>query len=216
MSKEVTKPEVAPEATTEVAKFNHFSNVDEVMQFAVHMIGTGFLPKAYDKPEKVMSAIVQGRELGVDALTAINNIHVIQGKPTLSVHLIAALLAKNNIAWELVKDCEKVFDENEKDETGKPKLLDIVTTIRFYRKWEDRVIENDFSFTFKEAKAQDLTTKDNWKRMLKIMMRTRCLTLGARFVAPEAILGLYETGEAADFSGKTYDIDAEGNAIITS
>lgn len=45
------------------------------------------------------------------------------------------------------------------------------------------------------------------------MMRARCLALGGRFVAPEALLGLYETSEWADVVNQPVKINDEGEVI---
>ena len=59
-----------------------------------------------------------------------------------------------------------------------------------------------------------LTTKSNWVKMKKIMLWNRCLTIGARRVAPDALLGLYETSEAAEFSNIEHTVSEEGTVTI--
>ena len=49
--------------------------------------------------------------------------------------------------------------------------------------------------------------------MQLIMLRARTLAIGARFVAPNALLGMYETSEAADFSNVDVLLDEEGSVI---
>lgn len=58
-----------------------------------------------------------------------------------------------------------------------------------------------------------LTEKDNWKKMPKIMLYTRCLAIGARRVAADAILGMYETSEWADVVGQNYTL-VEGEVKV--
>lgn len=49
------------------------------------------------------------------------------------------------------------------------------------------------------------------------MLRSRCLTEGIRFVAPDVLMGVfYETGEMMDSSNQVYDIDSEGNVILNT
>jgi len=189
-----------------VAKFNDFNDIGDMMGFAETLIKSKMLPPAYNTPEKVVAAVTQGKELGFDPMTSLSNLHVIQGKPTLSVHAIAALLARAGIVWKIVKDCESI----EKD----GKVVDKITTIRFLKKWHGETIENDISFTWKEAQAQGLTVKDNWKRMPQIMLRNRALAIGARFVAPDALLGIYETTEMAEVMKVEHTVDAEGAVVI--
>lgn len=202
---------VAVSEESQVAKFDDFSNVGQMTEFAKVLIASKMLPPAYNSPEKVVAAVVQGKELGMDAMTAINNLHVIQGKPTLSVHAIAALLKKAGVMYEIVKDYEPVYEKND---DGKEVLIDRITTIKFSQFKHDRWFENEISFTMKEAKKQDLTSKDNWKRMPNIMLRARALAIGARFSAPEALLGLYETSEYAEVKNVQHQVNDEGAVII--
>jgi len=44
-------------------------------------------------------------------------------------------------------------------------------------------------------------------------MRSRCLTLGARFVAPQAVLGMYEVSEMAEIVNEDIILDTEGEII---
>jgi hypothetical protein len=53
---------------------------------------------AYGNTDAVFATIVAGRELGIPALTALRSIHVIEGKPTLSAHLIVALVLRSGFA----------------------------------------------------------------------------------------------------------------------
>ncbi len=45
------------------------------------------------------------------------------------------------------------------------------------------------------------------------MMRARALAIGGRFVAPDALLGMYETSEWAEIVNETIKLDEEGNPI---
>jgi len=141
-------------------------------------------------------------------VSALTNIHVIDGRPTLGVHLIGALIRKAGIKYSLIEDFKSITDKDGKS-TGNRK-----TTIRFYEKWNGKVIETDFSFTTQEAEAQGLLTKSNWKKLPKIMLRNRTLALGGRFVAPEALMGLLETSEALDLTNKEYSIVEDGTVTI--
>jgi hypothetical protein len=48
------------------------------------------------------------------------------------------------------------------------------------------------------------------------MLWNRTAVIGIRRVAPDALLGMYEASEVADFSNVTIDLDAEGNPINQS
>lgn len=188
-----------------ITKIEGFGSIEEMKKYADTLIKSNLVPKSLNTPEKVITVVLQGKELGFDPITSLSNIHNIQGKPTLSVHAIAALLKKAGITYKLMKDAERV---------GEGEDLDVVTTIRFYERFGNEIITNDISYSYKEAKKAGLLLKDNWQRMLKIMLRTRCLAIGARFVAPHALLGLYETAEWADVKNMSYTVDEEGEVIL--
>lgn len=196
---------------SQITKFDDFSSVEQMMEFAGTLIKGKLLPTAYKNPEQVVTAITQGKELGFKALTAINNIHIIENRATLSVHAITALLKRAGVRYEIVKDFEPVIKTN-KD--GVKKKVDIETSIRFIEKWGDRYIENVVSFSWKEAEAQGLTEKSNWIKMGKIMLRNRCLAIGARLAAPDALMGLYETSEAAEFSNVNHTVNDNGDVEV--
>lgn len=203
-----SEQELAVVNTNEVIKFNDFNNVAEMMSYAQTLIDSKLV--AFRKPEEVVLVANLGKALGVSFEVAALNMFSIQGKPTLSVHLQTALARKAGIDWELVKDAEKVLDEN-------GKAIDIITTIRFFRHNPtlNRVITNEMSYRWSDAVAAGLSKKENWITKAKQMLRARCLADGIRFVGSDVLMGVfYETGEMLDVSGKTYDIDDEGNAII--
>lgn len=200
---------------TKLTKLSEFSSAEEMLKYAELLISSKLVPTSFKSPEQLVAVILQGKELGFGPVTAINNIHNIQGRATLSVHAIAALLKNAGISYKLIEDGVFVRKDGTVDKTkvADVEYADKRTTIRFYEKPKSMniIIENDISFSLSEAKSQGLLEKDNWKRMQLIMLRARCLAIGARFVAPNALLGMYETTEWADVSGITLELDEDGN-----
>ena len=198
-----------------LTKFDGFQSVEEMMELAKVLIKTKLIPLTLKQPEQVVAVVLQGKELGFNAITSLNNIHNIQGRATLGVHAIAALLKNKGIVYKLIEDGIFIRENGELDKIKLPevKYIDRRTTIRFYENFHGKIIENDISFTLKEAGEQELLKKSNWKKMQLIMLRSRTLAIGARFVAPDALLGMYETSEAAEFSNTEVLIDTEGEVI---
>jgi hypothetical protein len=129
------------------------------------LISGGMIPSGLNTPEKVISVIQLGRELGLGAVSSLNNIHNIHGRTTLSVHAISALLYKAGVAYKIMKDFEKYEKPKVQEDGSIGTQTDVETVIRFYRMWNGQVIENDIRYTWSEAQAAGLTTKDNWKKM---------------------------------------------------
>jgi len=217
-TKEATKKVAVVETTKKtdkLTKFDGFQSVEEMMALARVLIKTKLIPITLKEPEQVVAVVLQGKELGFDAITSLNNIHNIQGRATLGVHAIAALLKRKGIVYKLIEDAVFVREDGKIDKIKLPETIyvDRRTTIRFYEKFGKDTIENDISFTASEAKNQGLLDKSNWKRMLIIMLRARTLAIGARFVAPDALLGMYESSEWADAKDVDLELDEDGNVI---
>jgi len=207
MSKE---KEIAVQKNPDDIKLASFATAQEAISFAEVLIASKLVPQSLKTPESVVAVILQGKELGFGPVTSLNNINNIQGKPTLSIHAIAAKISQAGIAYKLVQD----FEEIVKQIDGEDKIVDRITTFEFYKKWNGETITNRVSYRWSEATKAGYTTKDNWQKMPRIMLRTRALTIGARIVAPEAILGLYETSEMADVKGVNYETTEEGVVTI--
>jgi hypothetical protein len=204
------------EKSNEITKFDNFTSIEDMLKLAEVMIKTKLIPITLKQPEQVVAVILQGKELGFNAVTSLNNIHNIQGRATLGVHAIAALLKRKGITYKLIEDGVFVKEDGTVDKVklANTSYKDRRTTIRFYENFHGKIIENDISFTLKEAQDQELLKKSNWKRMPLIMLRARALAIGARFVAPDALLGMYETSEWADIKNQDYNIDEEGKVTL--
>lgn len=97
--------------------------------------------------------------------------------------------------------------KKEKYDTNKNQILRLVkdygTEIKLERKLKDAegkwyIQEYISKFSWQDAVTAGLSEKDSWKKNPKVMVRTRCLTIGARFIASEALLGMLEHSELAD------------------
>lgn len=196
---------------TQIAKLDSFSSIEDMLGLARTLIDSKLVPPTLNSPEKVITVIQQGRELGFGAVTSVNNIHNIQGKPTLSVHAINAKLTQKGIKIKTLKDFEPIRVDG--------KVVDAETVIRFYIPLDRPIggnyyLEEDVKFTWSMATAMELTTKSNWIKMKQIMLWNRCLSIGARRVAADAIMGLYETTELLDSLNKNYNLSEEGEVEI--
>jgi hypothetical protein len=203
----------APEQTSAVAitKLAGFSNMQEALDHADVLIRGKHLPSSLKTPEAVVSIMLMGKELGMDPMASISNIVSIQGKPVLGIHAIGALLRKAGCASQTIHDFEPVMG-TEGETAGK--VVDYKTVIRFFRPYNGKTMEEDVTFTWKDAVKMELASKDNWKRMPRIMLWSRCFSIGARRVAPDALLGMYEVSEWADVTNQRYTVTEDGEATI--
>jgi hypothetical protein len=176
-----------------LAKFDDFKNVNEALAFAEKLIGTPAIPVTLKTPEEVVSIISFGRELGFKPLLALNNISLVKGKMILSVHMFAALAKQQGYDYRLLKDFEAEITD-----PSKPDQVTMVTEIEFFwiSKVTKQVMSHKHRITWNEIIRMELDQRDNYKKMPRIMLRTRCLVMGLRFANPVGTMGMYSEEEA--------------------
>src|SRR5690606_11120343 len=179
------------------------SDFDVIKEQAQILLDSGFLPKAIDTVPKAVAIAMHGAELGIPIWTALNNINVIQGKPSASPQLMLALINRSGQLEDMSID---VNDER------------AIVTMK--RKGRTAHIEE---FSMADAR-QMMTTeyvngqrkqipraeKYNWKQMTQTMMNWRAVAAFARVAFPDCILGLYTPEEM----GADVSVDDEGNMTV--
>ena len=71
------------------------ATVNDKLALAAKLADSSMLPQAFRKqPANLLWAMEYARSIGVDMMTAVTSIHVIEGKPTASADLIAALVRR--------------------------------------------------------------------------------------------------------------------------
>ena len=148
--------------TTDLAltntKLDGFSNVEEMMRWAATIIESGLLPDSIGSPEQVLTIVQHGKELGLTPHVALNNIHVIAGRPVVSSTMLGAMLKRRGVEWLIEEDFVTIDGP-----TGEP---DKRTTYKFFWKSPvtDRVMETSFSITWKQMEISGYTSKQNWQK----------------------------------------------------
>jgi len=197
---------VSSENGLSFSNFDSLNTIQEITEFATLVFRTpGFFPPSFRSAESVVATIIQGKELGLPAMVSLQNIYFISGKPCLGLWAIAGLLRNKGIVSKVIKDAEPVLNSS-------GAICDYVTTIRFYRYSNalKQVVEEDCSFTMKEAMAAELSNKDNWKKYMKSMLYARCYSMGGRRIAPDIMMGIYEVSEMADAKNVSYIVKDNG------
>jgi hypothetical protein len=139
------------------------------------LVQTGFLPNSIKSPEQAVAIILQGRELGIPTMAALQTINVIQGKPTVSPQLMLALIYRSH---QLAG-------------------MDINSTDTACEVLMERKGVGHFSarFDLDDAKRQGLADKDNWKKQPRVMLKWRAVAACAREAFSDVVLGLYTPEE---------------------
>jgi len=157
------------------------------------LIESGFLPKSINTPAKALAIALKGRELGLPMMQSITSIYVIDGKPTVSAELMAALVFMR-IPGAILR-CIETTDRIATYEAARP---------------GDKILK--MSYTYDDAVRAGITSKDNWKKYPAAMLRARCCSAICRVVFPDAIMGLYTPDElGAITTEEGVPVESEGS-----
>ena len=157
---------------------------------AMVLVKSGLLPKAVDTPEKAIVIMLQGRELGIGYMQALNGINVIQGKPTVSPQLMLALIQRSG---EL-EDMAIADDGN-------------ACTVTMKRRGKSAHSE---TFSMSDASAMGLSGKDNWRKQPVVMRKWRAVSACSRVIFSDVTMGLYTFEEI----NPDVSVDAETGEIV--
>lgn len=148
---------------------------DVMKQQAAIMLSSGFMPSAIKSESQILTIGMMGQALGIQPIVAINNINVIQGKPTVAPQLMLALIRRTGQLEDL-----KIEDDG------------TTCTVTMKRKGESAHVE---TFSMADAKAMQLDNKDNWRKQPKTMRKWRAISAAARIVFGDVIWGMYTPEE---------------------
>jgi hypothetical protein len=180
-------------------------NAEDRIMIAQQMIDSGIVPKSFTEPSAVVAACEMGAELGLKPYVALNNIYVIQGRPTLSAASMVALVQSRGVAVKVLEDC-KAFEHADGTEDAR-------TTIKIYRKIKelDMVMEYDHSKSWAECEIAGWTEKENWSKYPKNMLRARTISEALRLYCADILQGIYSTDEILDTMDVSYELTEDLN-----
>lgn len=138
------------------------------IQLAEHFARSGFFKDAADLSKAVVK-ITAGEELGFGPMASMQGIHIIEGKPSLSANMLAALV-KRHPAYDFVP----------------VRIEDGGAEITFLQNGEKI---GTSTFTMKDAERAGIAGKQNFKRYPKAMMFARALSRGVRWYCPDVTAG---------------------------
>ncbi len=158
--------------------------MEEILLFARAVIDSGMAPRGFDTQAKVLVAIQMGMELGLAPMAALQNIAVINGRPTVWGDAVGAIC---NASGRV---------ENYKDEQiGSDESFGYRVTI----KRTDRADPIVRTFTVAMAKKAGLWGKAGpWTQYPERMLLTRAKVFAYRDSFPESLRGIQSAEEAQD------------------
>jgi hypothetical protein len=172
-----------PETPTSIARSLEQEAVDiaAALKIAEHFAKSELIPKALQgKPSDVLIVLLMGRDFGWSAMQSVRLIDVIQGKPVINAAGKMGLCLSSPVCefFELVESThEKATYRTKRRGASAPR---------------------DFTYTIHEATTAGLTTKDNWRRMPREMLRARASSNLANIVYADIVGGLLTAEEARD------------------
>lgn len=198
------------EKKQEVAK----SNGNKVTDFSLGIFGTSdnfimagqmakalsestIVPKEYQgNTANSMVAIEIANRLQTSPLMVMQNLNVIQGRPSWSAQFLIAMVNGSG-----KYDMELQFDEKQ-DADGEPYACQC-WTMKNGRKVTGITVDMDM------AKAEGWVAKNGskWKTMPQVMLRYRAASFFARMNCPELTLGYYSKEEVIDGDFKEYPME---------
>lgn len=177
--------------------FGTSDNFVMAMQMAKALSASTIVPAIYqNNSSNCLIAIEQAQRLHVSPLMVMQNLNVIQGRPSWSSKFLIAAI--NNSGKF---DTELQFEEK-KDKDGKP-FSCTAWVMKNGRKVEGMTVDMDM------ARAEGWLGKNGskWKTMPQLMLRYRAASFFSSLNCPELTMGLYTKEEIIDGDFKEYPLE---------
>lgn len=162
------------------------TTMGEAMQFSEMLASSSMVPKAYQgKANDVLVAIQWGYEMGLAPMQSLQNIAVINGKPSVYGDAMMALVQASPVC----EDVEEYFEGE-----GTPNPVAVCVAKRKGRK----PVETRFSV--EDAKRAGLWGKGGpWTAYPKRMLQMRARGFALRDAFPDVLKGMISVEEAQDY-----------------
>ena len=162
------------------------ATITEAMEFSKMLADSTMVPRAYQgKPQDIMVCVQWGYEIGLAPMQALQNIAVINGKPSVYGDAAMALVQASAV-------CEDVQEYFEGEGTPNPIAVCVAK-----RRGRKEVIAK---FSVEDAKRAGLWGKQGpWQAYPKRMMQMRARGFALRDAFPVLLKGLITAEEAQDY-----------------
>lgn len=160
-------------------------DMNELWQFCKTISESSFVPKDFrNRPGDVLAAVQMGAELGLAPLAALQNIAVINGRPSIWGDALLAIILAHPECHVL----EETYDAATK--TARCRV------VRKRPNGMTREVCEEFSWA--DAEAAKLTGKDTYKQYGKRMLKMRARGFALRDAFADVLKGLLTREEAQD------------------
>ena len=158
---------------------------DEMYRMAGILAASGMTPKDMNRPEQVFAAVQMGAEIGLSPMQAVQNIAVINGRPSVWGDAMLAIVQGSGLLVD--------FDETPEVEDGKVAGYTCTAT----RRGRSTPIKR--TFTMSDAKAAGLAGKPGpWQGYPARMLQMRARSWALRDGFADVLKGVMAREEAQD------------------
>jgi hypothetical protein len=221
MSEEIKKEEVKTEVAIK-ERVNMVANLSEgiysssdtfnlAYQMAKGLSQSTLVPQQFqNNPANCLIALEQSNRLNISPMAVMQNLYIVQGKPSFSSSFIIGLI---NASGKY--DMELQFDEEEKD--GKPYACTCWT-----EKDGRKVTGIKITMDMAEKEGWSKKNGSKWITIPQVMLRYRAASFFARMNCPELSIGLYSKEELDDFptqkksKASLNDVLADDDLVVIS
>lgn len=195
-----------------ISIFSDMQSFENGQRIAKLLSSSNLVPDAYkNNIPNTMIALNQAHRLGADPFMVMQNMHVIQGRPSWASQFVIGLLNTCGRFTPLRFKIEKLGKKevpyeywtgdkgNRKKETGKITIEDMSCIAYAKEKATGELIEGP-PVTITMAVAEGWYTKSDskWKTMPEHMIRYRAAAFFGRLYAPDVLMGLQTDEEIID------------------
>jgi len=161
------------------------ATLDDMWRFACAVAKSGLAPKGLETPEAALIALEMGSEIGLPPMAAIQNIAVINRRPSVWGDIMLGLCQQSGLFDNAI------FEERLE---GAGKAMAATCTVR--RLPDGKPIVR--SFSMEQAIRAALAAKDIWKSYPERMLQMRARSIALRDAFPDVLKGLRSAEEERD------------------
>lgn len=164
-------------------------NVGDATTIAMLLWQSGLVPESIKNEKAAVIAVLKGVACGLDPLTSMQNIYIVNNRPTIWGDAVLALVK-----------CRPDYAGMTETLEGKPGSVDYKATVTVRRKLQsgNGFDEVTRSFSWAEAQTAKLTGKDTYQKYPGQMLLWRARSYAVRAVFPDALMGMEFTEIAKD------------------
>lgn len=185
---------IVNESKNELSVFSDAESFKKIFDIGKMFASSGLVPQTYQgKPMDCTIAVDMANRMGVSPMMVMQNLYVVQGKPTWSGQACMSMIR----ACRDFKDVRPMYTGTKGEDTWGCYIRAV------YR--ETGEIVNGTEVTIGMAKAEGWYGKSGskWKTIPEQMLAYRAAAFFARVYIPNALMGVYVEGEAEDIGGRS-------------